>query len=226
MKKDEVIELLKEQIKELRDDNNRLLDQIDDLIKEVSSLKEALLQKGESLSKQQRLTKGIAKLVSNTSEQPPPQPALPYEYGSYVYYETGSPAFWRRHCQLSVSGKIPDVTCPVPAVGTCRNSCRTCHYPGQVVVPASGCRFHTSSSFFQRRDRKRKGRKSPALPSRYGRDNYQILLLVLQFPCLWRSRFRQDQIHRQTLMEQYIRSGFAGFIYDFKDFDIPGLHTT
>lgn len=78
MKKDEVIELLKEQIKELRDDNNRLLDQIDDLIKEVSSLKEALLQKGESLSKQQRLTKGIAKLVSNTSEQQyPPQPALP-----------------------------------------------------------------------------------------------------------------------------------------------------
>ena len=45
MKKHEVIELLKERIKELRDDNNRLLDQIDDLIKEVSSLKEALLQK-------------------------------------------------------------------------------------------------------------------------------------------------------------------------------------
>ena len=45
MKKDEVIELLKERIKELRDDNNRLLDQIDDLIKEVSSLKEALLKK-------------------------------------------------------------------------------------------------------------------------------------------------------------------------------------
>ena len=64
----------------MRDDNNRLLDQIDDLIKEVSSLKEALLQKGESLGKQQRLTKGIAKLVSNTSEQQqPPQPALPEE---------------------------------------------------------------------------------------------------------------------------------------------------
>ena len=58
MKKDEIIELLKEQIKGLRDDNNRLLDQIDALIKEVSSLKEALLQKGESLGKQQRLTKG------------------------------------------------------------------------------------------------------------------------------------------------------------------------
>ena len=44
MKKDEIIELLKEQIKGLRDDNNRLLDQIDALIKEVSSLKEALLK--------------------------------------------------------------------------------------------------------------------------------------------------------------------------------------
>lgn len=77
MKKDEIIGLLKEQIKELRDDNNRLLAQIDNLIKEVSSLKEALLQKGESLSRQQRLAKGIAKLVSNTSErQQAPQPAL------------------------------------------------------------------------------------------------------------------------------------------------------
>ena len=28
-----------------------------------------------------------------------------YEYGSYVYYETGSPAFWWRHCRLSVSGE-------------------------------------------------------------------------------------------------------------------------
>ena len=50
MKKDEIIELLKEQIKGLRDDNSRLLDQIDALIKEVSSLKEALLQKGDRKS--------------------------------------------------------------------------------------------------------------------------------------------------------------------------------
>ena len=69
MKKDEIIELLKEQIKRLRDDNNRLLGQVDALIKEVSSLKEALLQKGESLSKQQRLAKGLAKLVSNTKRK-------------------------------------------------------------------------------------------------------------------------------------------------------------
>ena len=69
MKKDEIIELLKEQIKGLRDDNNRLLGQVDALIKEVSSLKEALLQKGESLSKQQRLAKGLAKLVSRSEER-------------------------------------------------------------------------------------------------------------------------------------------------------------
>ena len=69
MKKDEIIELLKEQIKGLRDDNNRLLVQIDALTKEVSSLKEALLQKGESLGRQQRIAKGLAKLVSNTSER-------------------------------------------------------------------------------------------------------------------------------------------------------------
>ena len=80
MKKDEIIELLKEQIKRLRDDNNRLLGQVDALIKEVSSLKEALLQKGESLSKQQRLAKGLAKLVSNTAEQQQaPQPAMSEE---------------------------------------------------------------------------------------------------------------------------------------------------
>ena len=69
MKKDEIIELLKEQIKGLRDDNNRLLDQIDALIKEVSSLKEALLQKGESLSKQQRLTSS-AKAMERTPSSP------------------------------------------------------------------------------------------------------------------------------------------------------------
>ena len=74
MKKDEIIELLKEQIKGLRDDNNRLLDQIDALIKEVSSLKEALLQKGESLSKQQRLTKGLYPTHPNSNRLP----NLPY----------------------------------------------------------------------------------------------------------------------------------------------------
>ena len=77
MKKDEIIELLKEQIKGLRDDNNRLLVQIDALTKEVSSLKEALLQKVNPLAGNNALPKGLAKLVSNTSErQQAPRPAL------------------------------------------------------------------------------------------------------------------------------------------------------
>ena len=429
----------------MRDDNNRLLDQIDDLIKEVSSLKEALLQKGESLGKQQRLTKGIAKLVSNTSEQPPPQPALPeeerqkreadkrkarknngakrgihyemeqeehdvypddpdfdinkarlvttapricvryecvpmrfikhvykihtyaqdgrlfegktpvsaflnssydgsfiaglmelryiqslpveriinyfeshgftlkkptahklmekasslfenlykcirqtalsdpykaadetyykilvpeknskgkgfrkeylwvvvgintkmiyllyndgsqseleksksiYEYGSYVYYETGSPAFWWRHCRLSVSGKIPDVTYPVPAVDTCRNSCCTCHHSGRVVVPASGCRFRTSSSFFQRRDRKRKVGKALLSLHATGGTIIRYYYWFSNFLVYGGAGSGKTKSIGKPLMEQYIRSGFAGFIYDFKDFAIPGLHTT
>ena len=80
MKKDEIIELLKEQIKRLRDDNNRLLGQVDALIKRFLPLKNSF--KGESLSKQQRLAKGLAKLVSNTSEQQQaPQPAMSEESG-------------------------------------------------------------------------------------------------------------------------------------------------
>ena len=70
-------------------------------------------------------TKMIYLLYNDGSQSELEKSKSIYEYGSYVYYETGSPAFWQRHCQLSVSGKIPDVTCPVPAVDTCRNSCRT-----------------------------------------------------------------------------------------------------
>lgn len=69
MKKDEIIELLKVQIEGLRADNNRLLLQVESLTKEIASLNEALLQKGESLSRQQRIAKGLAKLISNPSEK-------------------------------------------------------------------------------------------------------------------------------------------------------------
>ena len=66
MKKDEIIELLKEQISGLRADNDRLLLQVEALTQEIASLNEALLQKGESLSRQQRIAKGLAKLMSNS----------------------------------------------------------------------------------------------------------------------------------------------------------------
>ena len=142
-----------------------------------------------------------------------------YEYGSYVYYETGSPAFWRRHCQLSVSGKIPDVTCPVPAVDTCRNSCRTCHHPGRVVVPAYGCRFRTSSSFFQRRDRKRKVGKALLSLHATGGTIIRYYYWFSNFLVYGGAGSGKTKSIGKPLMEQYIRSGFAGFIYDFKDFD-------
>ena len=43
MKKDEIIELLKEQIASLRADNDRLLLQVEALTQEIASLNEALL---------------------------------------------------------------------------------------------------------------------------------------------------------------------------------------
>lgn len=69
MKKDEIIELLKEQIAGLRADNDRLLLQVEALTREIASLNEALLQKGESLGRQQRIAKGLTKFISNPSEK-------------------------------------------------------------------------------------------------------------------------------------------------------------
>lgn len=74
MKKDEIIELLKEQ-------NKQLSEQVDALIAEVASLKEALLQKGESLGRQQRIAKGLARLVSNPSEKQDSQAVSTQEDG-------------------------------------------------------------------------------------------------------------------------------------------------
>lgn len=142
-----------------------------------------------------------------------------YEYGSYVYYETGSPAFWRRHCQLSVSGKIPDVTCPVPAVGTCRNSCRTCHHPGRWWFLLPGVVSVLLRLSFKGGTESGKGGK--ALLSLHATDGTIIRYYY------WFSNFLvyggagsgKTKSIGKPLMEQYIRSGFAGFIYDFKDFD-------
>ena len=142
-----------------------------------------------------------------------------YEYGSYVYYETGSPAFWRRHCQLSVSGKIPDVTCPVPAVGTCRNSCRTCHHPdGWWFLLPGVVSVLLRLSF---KGGAESGKDGKALLSLHATDGTIIRYYY------WFSNFLvyggagsgKTKSIGKPLMEQYIRSGFAGFIYDFKDFD-------
>lgn len=74
MKKDEIIQLLKEQLDRALKDNKELLQRIDTLLEEVSSLKEALLQKGESLDKQKRINKGLTRIISNKSEIQTPEP--------------------------------------------------------------------------------------------------------------------------------------------------------
>lgn len=76
MKKDEIIQLLKEQLDRAMKDNKELLQRIDALLEEVSSLKEALLLKGESIEKQKRINKGLTKIISNKSEIQTPAPPL------------------------------------------------------------------------------------------------------------------------------------------------------
>lgn len=67
MKKDEII-----QLDRVMKDNKELLQRIDALLERISSLEEALLQKGESLDRQKRINKGLTKIVSNKSEPDPP----------------------------------------------------------------------------------------------------------------------------------------------------------
>lgn len=74
MKKDEIIQLLNEQLDRALKDNKELLRRIDTLLEEVSSLKDALLQKGESLDKQKRFNKGLTWIISNRSEIQTPEP--------------------------------------------------------------------------------------------------------------------------------------------------------
>ena len=68
MNKDEIIELLKEQNSHYKSLADSLLAQVKELTEEIASLKEALLRKEESLGKQQRISKGLSKLVANKSE--------------------------------------------------------------------------------------------------------------------------------------------------------------
>ena len=63
MKKDEIIQLLKEQLDRATESNNQLLQRINALLERIASLEEALLQKGESLEKQKRVNKGLTKII-------------------------------------------------------------------------------------------------------------------------------------------------------------------
>ncbi len=67
---------VKKLIDDLREQEKRQSRQITELIAEVASLREALLQKDESLSKQKRVCKGLGKLISATSEKQLPRVTL------------------------------------------------------------------------------------------------------------------------------------------------------
>lgn len=69
MKSREIIELLKEQLAASARREEELLARIGELTEEIASLKEALLKKGESLGRQQRMARGLAKLVACSSER-------------------------------------------------------------------------------------------------------------------------------------------------------------
>ena len=58
-----MIELLKEEMKELGDDKKRVVEEIDDLIKEVCWVKEGVVEKGECVGKEEGVRKGMGKVV-------------------------------------------------------------------------------------------------------------------------------------------------------------------
>ena len=79
----EIIELLKEQLRQSREQTKaaeererKLLQQISELIARIASLEEALLKKGESLEKQKRITRGLSRLMESSSEKQVSGPLL------------------------------------------------------------------------------------------------------------------------------------------------------
>lgn len=73
MKKDEIIQLLKEQLDIAMKENKELLQRVDSLLESISSLKEDLLRKDESLNKQKCINKEPTKTISKKSEKRAPK---------------------------------------------------------------------------------------------------------------------------------------------------------
>lgn len=71
MKKDEIIQLLKEQLDRAMKDNKELLQRIDALLGEVSSLKEALLRKVSLLKSRSVSTRDSLKLFQTNQKYKP-----------------------------------------------------------------------------------------------------------------------------------------------------------
>ena len=69
MKKDEIIELLKEQLKVANDTVSSLTTQVNELIERIKSLEELLVQKGIAIDKVNRQNKALGKLVSGKKSE-------------------------------------------------------------------------------------------------------------------------------------------------------------
>ena len=69
MKKDEIIELLKEQLRVANDTVSSLTTQVNELIERIKSLEELLVQKGIAIDKANRQNKALGKLVSGEKSE-------------------------------------------------------------------------------------------------------------------------------------------------------------
>ena len=69
MKKDEIIELLKEQLRVANDTVGSLTTQVNELIERIKSLEELLVQKGIAIDKANRQNKALGKLVSGKKSE-------------------------------------------------------------------------------------------------------------------------------------------------------------
>ena len=69
MKKDEIIELLKEQLRVANDTVGSLTTQVNELIERIKSLEELLIQKGIAIGKVNRQNKALGKLVSGKKSE-------------------------------------------------------------------------------------------------------------------------------------------------------------
>ena len=82
MKKDEIIELLKEQLRVANDTVSSLTLQVNELIERIKSLEELLVQKGIAIDKVNRQNKALGKLVSGKKserQEKNPQDSMPQE---------------------------------------------------------------------------------------------------------------------------------------------------
>lgn len=164
-------------------------------------------------------TKMIYLLYNDGSQSELEKSKSIYEYGSYVYYETGSPVF---------GGGI--ASCLFPGKS------RMSHVLFLLLVLAETAVAHATIpdgwwfllpgvvSVLLRLSFKggtESGKGGKALLSLHATDGTIIRYYY------WFSNFLvyggagsgKTKSIGKPLMEQYIRSGFAGFIYDFKDFD-------